>query len=67
MTQKEAKYLLKIGLINTRYVADATGISMVNIHKFKNDSTRGMVAKKFTGLVNKLEKDGVKIITKTNE
>ena len=47
--------------MNTRYVADATGINIVNINRFKNDTGRGMKDDKFNLLLEQLEKDGVKI------
>jgi len=61
MTKEELRELLRLGIMNTRYVADATGISIVNINKFKNDLNRGMVDEKFVLLLTQLTEDGVHI------
>ena len=67
MTKEELRELLRLGIMNTRYVADATGINIVNINRFKNDPNRGMKDDKFSLLLEQLEKDGVKIQVLKNQ
>ena len=67
MTKEELRELLRLGIMNTRYVADATGINIVNINRFKNDPNRGMKDNKFNLLLEQLEKDGVKIEVLKNQ